>query len=156
MDNNYMEVVQHISEYFKEHLPKYTPLEVRRQSYNTEDHYLYMVAARKDDDSFAIWTSWNESIQSLNCGHYDLPSLEACVQIMTEYQCGSLYAEESSTPLEVLQELLIKNDDSFESSYQELLYIRGYADGINAQQEHNWKKMADTEINILLQKAVEV
>lgn len=101
MDNNYMEAVQHVNEYFKVHLPLYTPFEVRRQTYNPEDDYLYMVSAEKKDGSFAVWTSWNESIRSLNCGHYDLPSMEACAKLMEDYRNGTLYAEKS-TSAEVL------------------------------------------------------
>ena len=157
MDNNYMEVVQHVEEYFKKHLQQYTVCEVRRQSYNAEDDYLYMVSGKKEDDgSYAVWMSWNNSIKSLNFGHYNLPSLEACAQMMTEYQCGSLYADENSSPLEFLYKLLVKRDDDFESTEQQLIYIRGYADGINAQQKYNWDKLTETEINELFQKAVEV
>lgn len=154
MDNNYMEVVQHVNEYFKKHLSKYTVLEVRRQSYHPEDDYLYMVSAVKEDGSFAVWSFWNEGIQSLNGGHYNLSSMEDCAKLMSEYQIKT-YTDENSTPMEVLQELLIQNDDSFESSYQELLYIKGFVDGITRQQEHNWGEMTDTEVRALLQKAVE-
>lgn len=156
MDNDYMEVVQHVNEYFEKHLPRYTVLEVRRQSYFTEKDYLYMVAGKNQDDgSYAVWMSWNDRINSLNFGHYNLPDLEECAKIMSEYQTCDAGYNENSSPLEFLCMLLVKNDDSFENSYHELLYIRGYADGITAQQEHNWDKMTDTEVRTLLQKAVE-
>ena len=155
MNTNFIEVVQHVNEYFKKHLPQYTVCEVRRQSYNPKNDYLYMVSAVKEDGTYAFWSSFNETIQSLNHGHYDLPSLEVCAKLMEDYQNGTLYAEKS-TSMEVLQELLVKHDDDFESSYQELLYIRGFIDGINAQQENNWDKLNETEVNTLLAKAVEV
>ena len=157
MDKNYMEVVRRVEQYFGEHLPQYTVMEVRRKSYHyAEDDYLYMVSAvKKDGSSFAFWGSYNDRTESLNHGHYGLPSLEVCAQMMTEYQtCGAGYSENSS-PLDYLCMLLVKNDDRFENSYQEFLYIRGYTDGIIAQQEHGWDKLTETEVNTLLQKAVE-
>lgn len=152
MDNNYMEAVRHVSDYFGEHLPQYTVLEVRRKSCQPEDDYLYMVSAKNQNGTFAVWTSWNESIKSLNCGNYNLSCMEDCAKLMSGYQA---YTSENGTPMEVLQELLIQNDDSFESSYQELLYIKGFADGITAQQKHDWNGITDTEVRALLQKAVE-
>ena len=156
MDKNYMEVVRRVNEYMEEHLPQYTVCEVRRQSYFADKDYLYMVSAvKKDGSSFAFWSSYNDSIQSMNHGHYGLPSMEACAKMMTEYQtCGAGYNENSS-PLDYLCMLLVKNDDCFENSYQEFLYIRGYTDGIIAQQEHGWDRLTQTEVNALLQKAVE-
>lgn len=121
MDKNYIEVVRRVEQYFEEHLPQYTVMEVRRKSYYTEDDYLYMVSAvKKDGSSFAFWSSYNDSRQTMNCGHYNLPSLEVCAKLMTEYQtCGAGY-NESSSPLDYLCMLLVRNDDRFENSYQEV------------------------------------
>ena len=155
MDKNYAEVVRRVEQYFEEHLPQYTVMEVRRKSYHAEDDYLYMVSAvKKDGSSFAFWSSYNDSRQTMNCGHYNLSSLEVCAKLMSDYQ-GRTYTDGDTTPLEVLQQLLIQNDDSFESSYQELLYVKGYTDGVIAQQEHGWDRLTQTEVNTLLQKAVE-
>lgn len=85
MNNNLNEVREHVESYFKEHLSKYTVLEIRRKSYHPDDDYLYMVSAKKDDGTFAVWTSWNEAIQSLNYGHYDLSSVEDCERLFDEF-----------------------------------------------------------------------
>lgn len=155
MDINFRDVVQHIYDYFKEHLPLYTIFEVRKQSYDPADNYLYMVAAKKDDGSYAVWTSWNASIRSLNQGHYNLPNMGVCAEIMTEYQNAQSTDETENTPLKCLQELLIKHDDNLEDSYQQILYVTGFIDGITAQRENNWCEMSKTEIDELYQEAVE-
>ncbi len=85
MDTIALDVKQQVLIYFQENLPRYTVLDIRRQSYHPEDHYLYMVSAKKDDGTYTVWTCWNQSIKSLNCGHYDLLSEESCERIMDEY-----------------------------------------------------------------------
>ena len=85
MDTIALDVKMQVYLYFKENLPKYTILDIRRQSYHPEDHYLYMVSAKKDDGTYTVWTCWNQSIKSLNCGHYDLPDEKVCEEIMDEY-----------------------------------------------------------------------
>ena len=57
------EIREHVKLYFKENLPKYTVLEIRRKSNHPEDSYLWIVSAEKEDGTFAVWTAWNESIQ---------------------------------------------------------------------------------------------
>lgn len=80
------EVIEHVQNYFVKHLPQYTVLEVRKKSVFPEDDYLYMVSARKvDGSSYAVWTSWNETIYALNYGHYDLQNVEQCEQIFREF-----------------------------------------------------------------------
>lgn len=153
MDINFKNVVLHICDYFEEHLPLYTIFELRKQSYNPNDDYLYMVAAKHENGNYAVWTSWNESIQSLNCGHYDIPDMKVCVEIMTEYQ--NIHNSEIHTPLQTLQELLVKHDDNLEDTYQQIIYIAGFCDGITAQKENNWEQLSETEINILFKEAVE-
>lgn len=81
------EVEINVKEYFKENLPRYEVLEIRRKSYHPNDH-LYMVAAKKVDGTYAVWTNWNELLQTLNHGHYDLPDLETCGRIMDEFYYG--------------------------------------------------------------------
>ena len=80
--NDMSEVLVQVERYFAENLPKYKVLKIRRQSYHPEDDYLYMVSAKKDDGTYAVWTCWNQSIKSLNCGHYDLSSEEDCEKVM--------------------------------------------------------------------------
>lgn len=80
-----VEVMEDVKAYFKEHLPKYAVLKVRKQSYLPADSYLYMVSAIKDDGTYAVWTCWNESTKSLNSGHYDLASEDDCEKLMNEF-----------------------------------------------------------------------
>ena len=85
------EIREHVKLYFKENLPKYTVLEIRRKSNHPEDSYLWIVSAEKEDGTFAVGTAWNESIQSLNHGHYDIQSLEDCEKLMMEYMDSTSY-----------------------------------------------------------------
>ncbi len=81
-----LEVREHVELYFKEHLPQYTVLEIRRKSFHPDD-YLYMVSARHDNNgTFAMWSNWNEATQSLNHGHYNLCSADDCERLFEEYQ----------------------------------------------------------------------
>ena len=85
MSDKQQQVMEHVSEYFKEHLAEYTVLEVRRKSRHPEDSHLWMVSAEKEDGTYAVWTAWNEAIQSLNHGPYGIKSLEGCGKLMEEY-----------------------------------------------------------------------
>lgn len=155
MDINFKDVVQHVYDYFEENLPQFTVFEVRKQSYNPADNYLYMVAAKKKDESYAVWTNWNESIQSLNHGYYGLPDMKTCAEIMSEYQSTHNTDETENTPLKCLQELLVKNDDNLEDSYQQIIFVAGFEEGIKAQQKNNWNPLSEEEIDELYQEAVE-
>lgn len=86
-----VEVTEDVKAYFKEHLPKYDVLKVRRKSHHPDDSYLYMVSAKKDDGTYAVWTCWNESTKNLNYGHYNLTSEEDCKKLMDEFY----YSEDS-------------------------------------------------------------
>ena len=44
-----------------------------------------MVSAIKEAGSFAVWTAWNESVQSLNFGHYGLDSYADCETLFEEH-----------------------------------------------------------------------
>lgn len=155
MNLNFKDVVQHIYDYFDEHLPQFTVFEVRKQSYDPSDDYLYMVAAKHKNGSYAIWTSWNEKIHSLNQGHYGLPDMKSCAEIMANYQNAHDTDETESTPLKCLQELLIKHDDNFEDTYQQIVYVTGFCDGIAAQRKNNWNPLSESEIDALYQNTVE-
>ena len=48
------EIREHVKLYFKENLPKYTVLEIRRKSNHPEDSYLWIVSAEKEDGTFAV------------------------------------------------------------------------------------------------------
>lgn len=78
-------VGEHVEAYFKAHLPKFTVLDVRRKSSNPNNNYLFMVLAESDDGTYAVWTCWNEKLQSMNHGHYGLKTLEDCDKVFDEY-----------------------------------------------------------------------
>lgn len=82
------EVIANIRKYFAIHLPRYEVIKVRKKSFHEDDAHLYMVAALKQDNTFTVWTSWNEKSQTLNHGHYDLPDMETCDRIMDEFYNG--------------------------------------------------------------------
>ena len=84
----FSEAAINIEKYFKEHLPSYEVVEARRKSGHVEDAHLFMVAARKDSGEYAVWTCWNEKLQTLNHGHYDIGDLQTCHKIMDEFYRG--------------------------------------------------------------------
>lgn len=88
MDRIPQNVTESIQRYFQEKLPNYEVVKVRRKSWHKDDSHLFMVAAKKSTGSYAVWTSWNESTQSLNYGHYDLADIETCEWVMDEYYHG--------------------------------------------------------------------
>lgn len=88
MDAISKEVEVNIKVYFRENLPRYEVLEIRRKSYHPNDSHLFMVASKKDDGTFAVWTGWNDKTKSLNYGHYDLKDLDTCHKVMDEYFYG--------------------------------------------------------------------
>lgn len=85
MNINLNEVREHIELCFKENLPQYTVLEIRKKSSHPDDARLFMVSAKKDDGTYSLWTGWNELSQSLNHGHYDLKSAAECEKLFEEF-----------------------------------------------------------------------
>lgn len=79
------DVRKHIETYFKQHLPQYTVLKIRKKSYHPDDSHLWMVSAQKSDGTYAVWTGWNEHTRNLNYGHYNLKSIEECEVIFKEF-----------------------------------------------------------------------
>ena len=86
-----LEVREHVELYFREHLPQYTVQEIRKKSTHPDDGHLYMVSAQKEDNTFAMWSNWNESTFSLNHGHYNLCSADDCERLFAEYQNKKQY-----------------------------------------------------------------
>lgn len=80
-----LEVMEQVTLYLKENLPKYTVLKVRKKSYHPDDSHLYMVSAKKDNGTYAVWTCWNQKLKSLNHGHYNLQNEEECEKVMDEF-----------------------------------------------------------------------
>lgn len=85
------DVWQQVYLYFRKHLPRYTVLKIRNKSYHPDDHHLYMVSAKKNDGTYAVWTCWNQETKCLNHGHYDLQSEEDCEATMN----GFYFSEDS-------------------------------------------------------------
>ena len=72
-------VKDNVRKYVAVHLPQYKVYEVYHKSNHDDDNYLYMVEAyhKENCNNYVVWTSWNESTQSLNHGHYDLTKGQA-------------------------------------------------------------------------------
>lgn len=85
MTMNLSEIREHIEFYFKENLPQYTVLKIRSKSSHPDDAHLFMVSAKKSNGTYAVWSSWNDAVQNLNHGHYDLQSAEECEKIFEEF-----------------------------------------------------------------------
>ncbi len=111
MSDKLQQVIDHVSEYFKEHLPEYMVLEVRRISSHPEDSYLWAVSARKNDGTYAVWTAWNESTQSLNHGHYGIKSLEDCEKLMAEYTGNRSYFAVYRNAQNLKQQMFIADNE---------------------------------------------
>lgn len=79
------EVMKDVKAYFKEHLPMYSILSVRRKSLRPDDAYLYIVSAKKDDGTYTVWTFWNQDIKLLTFGHYGLTNKKDCKKLMDEF-----------------------------------------------------------------------
>lgn len=99
MNTELANVVMHIDTYFKNYLPDYSVLEVRRKSNHPDDNYLYMVSAKKKDDgTFAVWTNWNEQTQCLNHGHYGLKSIGAAMNCSLHIRTRKITSLYTDTP----------------------------------------------------------
>lgn len=78
------EVEKNIINYFEQHLQRYTPVGICRKSNHPDDRSLYEVIACNGNREYACWTSWNESTQSLNYGHYGLETIEEALNVVKE------------------------------------------------------------------------
>lgn len=80
------EVMEQVREYFKEHLPQYEVLEVRKKSNHSDDWFLWMVSAKhRENDTYAFWSSYNTETGSLNHGHYGLANESDCHDLFEEF-----------------------------------------------------------------------
>lgn len=86
------EVKENVKKYLAEHNLGEL-VDVMRASDHPEDGYLFHVIARKPNEkklfhngdySYSAFTSWNETTQSLNFGHYHLESEERAREICAE------------------------------------------------------------------------
>lgn len=80
------EVFENINSYFRENEMNYEVVKLYRKSNRKNDWYLYVVVARfTNTQRYAVWTSWNDLIKCLNHGHYDITSIEDCMEVVDEY-----------------------------------------------------------------------
>ena len=94
MEMDLSKVLRHAELYFKEHLPHYAVLTVSRKNLHPDDDYLYVVSAKNEkDNTYAVWSCWNEKTQSLNHGNYGIKSLEACEKLVKEFTDTTIYFE---------------------------------------------------------------
>lgn len=78
------EVMDHIEKYFDRYLDKFNPVCVCRKSNHIEDSFMYSVVARHENGTYACWSSWNESLESLNNGHYGYDTEEEAKAVIYE------------------------------------------------------------------------
>ena len=83
-------VIENVKKYFAEHLLNYEVTKVVRKSPYPDDWYLYMVVGRKKEDpynmgKYSAWTSWNETTQSLNFGHYGIDTEAKALEVLSEF-----------------------------------------------------------------------
>ena len=78
------DVIENVKLYFKESNLTYNPISISRSSNAPGDEYMYSVIATKENGDVACWTHWNNSIQSLNHGHYNLTDIDEAKEIITK------------------------------------------------------------------------
>lgn len=92
MEMDLSKVLRHVEIYFMKHLPQYSVLTVSRKSLHPNDGYLYIVSAKNErNNTYAVWSCWNERIQSLNHGNYGIKSLKDCEKLVKEYMDETKY-----------------------------------------------------------------
>ena len=79
------DVMHNISDYFDKEIKQYIPLYVCRHSNHPNDDYLYSVIGRNtSDDSYACWSTFNNSTKVLNHGHYGLSNFEEAMNVVRD------------------------------------------------------------------------
>lgn len=79
------EVIENIVSYFDNGLSIYTPVQVCRKSNHKSDDYLYSVIAENiKDNSYACWSTYNNSTRVLNHGHYGLADKNEALDIIRD------------------------------------------------------------------------
>lgn len=92
MEMDLLKILRYVEIYFKNHLPHYAVLTVSRKNHHPDDGHLYIVSAKNEkDNTFAVWSCWNEKTRSLNHGHYGINSLKACGNLVKEYMDETRY-----------------------------------------------------------------
>lgn len=86
LKSNNKNVIANINNYFKRKEMNYRVVRLFKKTDHKDDWYLYVIIAKNTvTGKYAVWTSWNESTQSLNYGHYNIQSIKDCLEIVDEY-----------------------------------------------------------------------
>lgn len=75
------DVIENVKNYFAKEMPRYIPVYVCRGSNHPEDDYRYSVIGKREEE-YSCWTSWNESTQSLNHGHYGMKDFADAMKVL--------------------------------------------------------------------------
>lgn len=75
-------VINDVKKYFKDFMQNYSILHIYRRSNHPEDRYLYSITAKDTKGEYACWSSWNQSLNSLNHGHYNISSEQECIDLL--------------------------------------------------------------------------
>lgn len=85
---DYKTVINSVCDYFKnsQALVNYTPISVWPKSTHPLDEHMYIVIAKEKprlykSDTYAVWSCWNTTTQSLNHGHYQIPSYKKALKL---------------------------------------------------------------------------
>lgn len=75
-------VYENIEQYFYDYLPGFKRMLILKASNHPDDHYLYHVIARNTrNNTYTVWTCWNDSTKCLNHGHYGIDNLSWAIGI---------------------------------------------------------------------------
>lgn len=77
-------VWKNIERYLEENLSRYNLIDVFRKSQHPDDDYLYMVIAKHDNGTWAVWTCWNDKTKTLNNGHYTIEDIMDAYEILVK------------------------------------------------------------------------
>ena len=85
LKSNNKNVIANINNYFEKSCLDYRVVKIFRKTNHKDDWYLYVVIAKNTTTGkYAVWTSWNEATKSLNYGHYEIETIEDCIEIAKE------------------------------------------------------------------------
>ena len=85
---DFNEVKTNIRKYFSESqgLNDFEVIDVRKSSDHPDDSYLFhVIGLNKQTKEYAVWTSWNKTMKSLNHGHYNLTSFEEAEKVCEKF-----------------------------------------------------------------------
>jgi len=86
LKSNNKNVIANINNYFEKNEMNYRVVKIFRKTNHKDDWYLYVVIAKNTvTGKYTVWTSWNETMQSLSYGHYGIQLIEDCLEIVDEY-----------------------------------------------------------------------